>query len=299
MTSLSYDCLIIGGGPAGLTAALYLARFRRSVLVIDGGKSRAAGIPRSHNHPGFINGISGSELLRTLRTQAEGYGAVIKPGTVLSLRPEANGFTAETTLGTVDALSILLATGITDKCPDLEIMDSTAVKSTVRYCPICDGFEAINKRIGVYGPLDEAASKARFLRTYSPFVTLVPTAADDGAKVRGSTEFAVASSHATRIVAAGHGIEVALADRNKLEFDVLYPAVGCHVHSDLATALGAQSNSSGCLTVDGKQRTTIDGIFAAGDVVSDLHQLVVAEGHAAIAATAMHNSLPPNFARLP
>jgi thioredoxin reductase (NADPH) len=76
----------------------------------------------------------------------------------------------------------------------------------------------------------------------------------------------------------------------------MYPAMGCHVHSDLATALDAKSDEVGCLVVDRHQKTTIEGMYAAGDVVSDLHQLVVAEGHAAIAATAIHNSLPLNLA---
>ncbi len=80
LAAQTYDCLVVGGGPAGLTAALYLARFRRRVLVIDAGNSRAASIPRSHNHPGFADGIPGEVLLSTLRTQAEEYGAEIVVG---------------------------------------------------------------------------------------------------------------------------------------------------------------------------------------------------------------------------
>jgi thioredoxin reductase (NADPH) len=87
-----------------------------------------------------------------------------------------------------------------------------------------------------------------------------------------------------------------LVDGRTMNFDLLYPTMGCIVHSDLATALGANSNEVGCLLVDGKQQTTVPGIYAAGDVVSDLHQLVVAEAHAAIAATAIHNSLPLQLA---
>src|SRR5437868_10969425 len=144
------DCLVVGGGPAGLTGALYLARFRRQVLVVDAGKSRAAGIPRSHNHPGFSDGISGESLLRTLRMQAEEYGAKIISGAVLSLRQATDGFAAETTTGTIVSRRILIATGITDKCPDLDVMDASIVKDSVRSCPICDGFEAIDKKIAVY-----------------------------------------------------------------------------------------------------------------------------------------------------
>jgi thioredoxin reductase (NADPH) len=107
-----WDCLVIGGGPAGLTAALYLARFRRSVLVIDGGRSRAEGIPRSHNHPGFIDGISGETLLQTLRKQASQYGAEIKGGNVVSLEVTDDGFKAKTEAGEFGAACVAMTIGI-------------------------------------------------------------------------------------------------------------------------------------------------------------------------------------------
>lgn len=295
LAAATYDCLVVGGGPAGLTAALYLARFRRRVLVIDAGKSRAASIPRSHNHPGFADGISGDVLLRTLRTQAEEYGAKIVVGKVLSLERTADGFAADTTIGPVLAARVVMATGITDKCPDIELLDRAAAKEMVRYCPVCDGFEAIDKKIAVYGPWEEAAGKARFLRVYSSDVTLVPTLPADTDRKNEEGDFKLATSPAAKILTAADGIDVALADGRAMRFDVVYPAMGCHVHSDLAIKLGAKSNEVGCLIVDNKQQTTVPGLYAAGDVVSDLHQLVVAEAHAAIAATAIHNSLTLNL----
>jgi len=295
LAAATYDCLVVGGGPAGLTAALYLARFRRRVLVIDAGKSRAASIPRSHNHPGYADGISGDVLLRTLRTQAEEYGAKIVVGKVLSLERTADGFAADTTIGPVLAARVVMATGITDKCPDIELLDRAAAKEMVRYCPVCDGFEAIDKKIAVYGPWEEAAGKARFLRVYSSDVTLVPTLPADTDRKNEEGDFKLATSPAAKILTAADGIDVALADGRAMRFDVVYPAMGCHVHSDLAIKLGAKSNEVGCLIVDNKQQTTVPGLYAAGDVVSDLHQLVVAEAHAAIAATAIHNSLTLNL----
>ena len=295
LAAATYDCLVVGGGPAGLTAALYLARFRRRVLVIDAGKSRAASIPRSHNHPGYADGISGDVLLRTLRTQAEEYGAKIVVGKVLSLERTADGFAADTTIGPVLAARVVMATGITDKCPDIELLDRAAAKEMVRYCPVCDGFEAIDKKIAVYGPWEEAAGKARFLRVYSSDVTLVPTLPADTDRKNEEGDFKLATSPAAKILTAADGIDVALADGRAMRFDVVYPAMGCHVHSDLAIKLGAKSNEVGCLIVDNKQQTSVPGLYAAGDVVSDLHQLVVAEAHAAIAATAIHNSLTLNL----
>jgi 2-polyprenyl-6-methoxyphenol hydroxylase-like FAD-dependent oxidoreductase len=88
------DCLIVGGGPAGLTAAIYLARFRRNVTVVDSGQSRAALIPESHNYPGFAEGISGPDLLASLREQASRYGARLENGKVEKLRKSDGQFEA-------------------------------------------------------------------------------------------------------------------------------------------------------------------------------------------------------------
>jgi thioredoxin reductase (NADPH) len=167
------------------------------------------------------------------------------------------------------------------------------VREKVRYCPVCDGFEATGKRIAVHGCPKDAESKARFLRAYSHSVTLVPTV--PGAPENDDLPFEI-TPPAVTIKVGSNGVDMRLVDGRTMNFDLLYPTMGCIVHSDLATALGANSNEVGCLLVDGKQQTTVPGIYAAGDVVSDLHQLVVAEAHAAIAATAIHNSLPLQLA---
>jgi thioredoxin reductase (NADPH) len=287
------DCLIVGGGPARLTAALYLARFRRRTIVLDQGKSRAASISRSHNHPGFINGIAGEDLLGTLRTQAKKYGATLIEGSVLSIERTGATFKSQTTAGFFISPRILLATGISDKCPPIDIADRHAA-DRVRYCPVCDGFEWLDRRIGVLGPPDEAAGKAHFLRVYSPTVTLIPTQ-DASTPVAQFKDFELAPAKAEKIIAASNGVSVHLPNDQTLEFDVLYPAMGCQPHSALATDLGARADNVGCLRVDSKQQTTVDGLYAAGAVVSDLHQLVIAEAHGAIAATAIHNSLPLNL----
>jgi thioredoxin reductase (NADPH) len=287
------DCLIVGGGPAGLTAALYLARFRRRTIVMDAGKSRASSIPRSHNHPGFVNGVTGDELLGTMRTQATKYGASLIDGSVHSIECTDATFKSQTTGGLIISSRVLLATGISDKCPPIDIGGGHAA-DRVRYCPVCDGFEWLDRRIGVLGPPDEAAGKADFLRVYSPSVTLVPTE-DVIPRVPEPKEFELAPAKAERIVATSDGVSVHLPNDQTLQFDVLYPAMGCQAHSELATRLGAKADSVGCLTVDSKQQTTVKGLYAAGDVVSDLHQLVIAEAHGAIAATAIHNSLPLNL----
>jgi thioredoxin reductase (NADPH) len=290
------DCVVIGGGPAGLLAAVYLGRYRRSVQVIDAGESRAAKIPESHNYPGFF-GIGGSEILCRLRAQAEEYGAQIVSGSVTSLARKDDAFVASGSIGAYDTRFVLLATGLVDYCPPIE--DGPAnCPDAIRFCPICDGYEAIDRRVGVLGDLETGSKKALFLRTYSKDVSLFltdETTVDAGFRRKLEEASVMIVERPARIKRTNEcTVTLETESGKKHEIDVLYPVLGCKVRSDLARSLGAASTKYGNLIVDDHQRTTIEGLYAAGDVVTDLHQLSVAFGHAAIAATDIHNRLPPN-----
>jgi thioredoxin reductase (NADPH) len=291
------DCLIIGGGPAGLTAANYLARFRRNAVLVDDGQSRARLIAETHNFPGFL-GISGMDLLASLREQAEENGARLQEGRVEKLHKADSVFVARVGNAEIRAKRLLLATGIVDESPELAGLKDAIYRGALRFCPICDAFEALDMRIGVLGPLHTAAGKAQFLRTYSRDVVLLPI--DDPAKSsdeRRALQNAgiVVEQRVVDVDRTGERIVALFEGGRRLPIDVLYPALGCEVRSQLATALGARCNDIGNLHVDDKQRTSVEGLYAAGDVVTDLHQLSVATGHAAVAATAIHNSLPLNY----
>jgi thioredoxin reductase (NADPH) len=291
------DCLVIGGGPAGLLAAIYLGRYRRSVRVIDAGESRAAKIPESHNYPGFF-GIAGPELLRRLNAQARHFGAEFLSGRVTSLRKEGETFVATSSGVDYNACFILLATGLVDHCPPIEGQSENCPSEAIRFCPICDGYEAMDRRVGVLGDINAGGKKALFLRTYTKDVSLFLT--NETNEDAGSREKLTEAD--VRIVgqfekichATERSVTVRTQRGESHEVDALYPALGCTVRSDLATGLGASSSEDGNLAVDDHQRTSIDGLYAAGDVVTDLHQLSVAFGHAAIAATDIHNRLPAN-----
>jgi thioredoxin reductase (NADPH) len=188
---------------------------------------------------------------------------------------------------------VLVATGIVDLHPKLEQLDKAIGEGAIRYCPVCDGFEAFDRRIAVLGDGQDASSKAEFLRTYSRDVTLLwqkekppaQTVLDDGFAIEGPVD---------GLKPNGHGIRASLGER-VLDFDIVYPAMGCDARSELASGIGAAMTDVGCLKGDAHQRTTVDGLYAAGDVVSDLHQIAVATGHAAVAATHIHKCLPCNF----
>jgi thioredoxin reductase (NADPH) len=295
---MQFDCVIIGGGPAGLTAATYLGRFNREVLVVDAGHSRARVIPKMRNYPGFADGISGEDLLGVLRAQALKYGAQIASATVSALARDGEHFIAVVDGRRIGASRILLATGLKDIAPDMPGLRDAVADASVRYCPVCDAYEATDRIIAVYGSIADAEGKARFLRTYSRSVTLLPLEAEIDAAVLArlaQAGIALAPSPPADFRPMQSGIEVELCNGKQLRFDVLYPVLGCEVRSDLATPLGARCNEVGCLEVNANQQTSIEGVYAAGDVVSDLHQLSVAAGHAGIAATAIHGSLPVNF----
>lgn len=295
--SLSLDCLIVGGGPAGLTAALYLARFHLRALVVDAGQSRAAMIPRSHNAPGFPDGIRGEELLDRLRSQAQRYGAEIRKGAVAAISRPAALFEARIGSTLVRARTVLLATGVYNRRPAMAPGDHDAAveRGLLRYCPICDGFEVTDQAVCLIGTGAHGAREAEFMRSYTAQVTLL---APDG-------EHALDREQRSRLCDAGvevldgpclgfeledGRISVRLPDGPR-RFATLYPALGTEIRSGLAAALGAEVGEDGCFFVDDKQRLEIPGLYAAGDVVNGLDQIAQAMGQAAVAATAIRNDL--------
>src|SRR5437764_3297953 len=171
------DCLIVGGGPAGLTAAIYLARFHLDILVVDGGKSRAAWIPCTRNVSGFPEGIEGTVLLQRMRDQTCKYGAKVESEFVSKLERDATTglFTATWGSGCRSARTVLLATGVANRRPpmDEQLHEDALARGLIRYCPICDGYEVTDKKIGVIGSDSHGVAEALFIRSYTADVTLI------------------------------------------------------------------------------------------------------------------------------
>jgi thioredoxin reductase (NADPH) len=292
------DCLVIGAGPAGLAAAIYLGRFRRRFVVVDAGRSRARHIPLSHNYPGFSEGVTGADLLARMTRQACSYGATIVSATVTKVERSSEGaFHAAAEDRAFRARSILLTTGVVDEQPAVPDLDQAVGRGLLRYCPVCDGFEAIGRHVAVVGYGAEGLTEALFLRTYTSDITLLTL----------GQPMQLTSAQQRQLHDAGIRViedpvrEVAIAD-DRIQaltmrdgathmFDVLYSALGTAPRSELARQLGAAQDEKSCIVVDQHQRTSVEDVYAAGDVVQGLDQIAVAIGQAAIAACAIHNRL--------
>jgi thioredoxin reductase (NADPH) len=308
MTNLSqhvYDTLIIGGGPGGLTAAIYLRRFTRNIVLVDKGHSRLCLIPVSHNYPGFPDGVPGVQLLHKLQSQLEHYGGEVTRGEIVSLRIEDGTFVGEY-LSRVDdagpveirALTVLLATGVADAGLPVADWHEAVAAGTVRLCPVCDGYDVMDKRIAVVTSEANPVGHALFMRTYSADVTLFERGKEPMLSAEDRRQLDAA--HVRYIESPLLGVTMSedmtpilhTDDGADYPADVFYPMLGETARSELAAALGAETGDCEKLVVNAWQSTSVPGMYAIGDVVCGLNQIAVATGQAAVAATRIHGTLP-------
>ncbi len=299
IVAMIYDIAIVGAGPAGLSAALYAARFCRSTIVLHNGDARALRIPKTNNAPGFDDGVAGPELMERMTRHAERYGAEFVKANVDRVGRTPTGFEIVSDEGANwSARALILATGLHLNQIDLpHDMHEAAIRDGVlRYCPVCDGYEHRGKRIGVVGCDISGAGEALFLRQFSKDVTLLPnsdaelTAAEcqdlDTASVKTVVSPIIEYRPGTR--------EFEIFVEGRVEpyvFDVIYPALGVRPRNELVKMLGIDMTDDGNVADSAIQGTNVDGVYCAGDIVEGLDQISVAMGHGAIAATKAHNWL--------
>ncbi len=297
MPDQTLDCCIIGGGPAGLTAAIFLARFQRRFVLLDGGDSRASWIPRSHNHPGHPGGINGNELLDRMRRQLDEFGGERRDVIATGVAREADGrLRVDTEGGSFQATNLILATGVRDHLPPIEDAVGHVRQGLIRQCPVCDAYEVRDRRIVVLGSGACAAGEALFLRSYTDDISIVTLGAplglreEDAARLRGAG-IKVVEAPVGQLVCDAGLVTVHLETGEPLRFDAAYSGLGIEPRTRLGEMLGVELTEDRRFVTNAKQRTNQPGVYAAGDAVTGLNQIAVAMAQAEIAATEIHNTL--------
>ncbi|MDQ3812777.1 MAG: NAD(P)/FAD-dependent oxidoreductase [Armatimonadota bacterium] len=297
------DCVIIGAGAAGLTALSYLSRFHRRAVALGGARprSRLLLIERSHNLPGCPEGVPGSTLLRRLREQAQEMGGEVWATTARRIEGQNGNFIVHREDGaTLHARKIILAMGVRDHEPDIPGI-GPYVGDFLRYCPVCDGYEHTEKRLGILGSGPVVARHALFLRTFSEHVSVFlhgasPDTLERSADTLANKGIAVHEPRVVRVVedereSMHRGCGICLEDGSEHALDVLYSALGCDVNLAPVSHLGLKLDEEGYIVTDLAQKTSLPGIYAAGDIASQLNQISIAFGQAAVAAINLHNEL--------
>jgi thioredoxin reductase (NADPH) len=298
-----YDSIIIGGGPAGLSASVYLGRSLRSVLVLDAGEGRTQWNQRNDNYLGFPNGIRSSELVRRGRLQAQNFGVEFQSDCVQKIRRDNDIFEVALAESTLRSRTLIFATGVTDVWPSFPNARRYVAKSLF-WCLHCDGFRVIDKRVIVLGNSDAAATTALQLLDYTPQVEFVcETEIAISPEKQAQLREAEIRLHQSRIIKVrGKGGQLAalyLENGACLELDYLFSALGQVPNSQLAAGVGVELGESGCIKVDAEMHTNIPGVFAAGDVTNlPAQQVATAVHQGALAGVNANYFLRPRHQKL-
>ncbi len=320
------DCAVVGGGPAGLSAAIYLGRLRRSSLVLDDRAGRSLWSQVNRNYLGFPDGIEAADLRRLGREHAARYGTGFVGGTVGEIERDRSLFRLTVTasgepdagsaekirrdeeaasrlgearvLGRSEAYArtVILATGVRDEFPEFAGRDE-CVGRTLFWCLICDGYEALDRHALVVGHDEEAVSSALQLREFTQWVTLVaggggfsvpPDRLRDLADA-GIAAFAAPIAEYANEDGCITAVRLDDAEGTTIAVDLVY-SIGPHrARSDLARRLGARLDENGYVVVDTEQHTNVAGFFAAGDVTRPHNHQVTSAAHEGGMAAAAAN----------
>lgn len=288
------DVLIIGGGPAGLSAALTLARARRSVTVVDAGEPRNATAEHMH---GFLtrDGMPPAALRETGRTEVRGYGGEIIDGTVERAEGDAGGGFV-LTLGDGTRLrgrQVLVTTGVADVLPDVPGLRDRWGRE-VQMCPYCHGWEARDQRIVVLDTSPKSLHQVTLLSQWSPDVTLLTRKAPEGedAARLDARGIRVVEGEARRVVVeSDRVVGIELADGSVLGCDAVFLAPAFAAKDGPLTDLGCEFGDDGFVKADEAGRTGVPGVWAAGNVVNPMGQVIIAASAGAMTGAVINADL--------
>lgn len=298
-----YDVVVIGGGAAGLSAALVLSRARRDVLVVDAGEPRNA--PAAHMH-GYLSrdGIPPAELLAAGRDEVKGYGGEILTGIVTNLMADGHrGFWVSLATGQrISARRLLVATGLTDELPDIPGLRGRWARD-VLHCPYCHGHEVRDRRLGVIGGTPGAVRYAQIVRQWTD--DLVYFTPPDALTVVERTQLfacaiAVVEGSIEQLIIddADHLRGVQMRDGCVVPRDALFVPPGLVPNNSLLVSLGVEFDSDGAAIVDASGRTSVHGVWAAGNIVDPRAQVITAAGAGSAAAIALNADLVEDDVRI-
>ncbi|MFB9990984.1 NAD(P)/FAD-dependent oxidoreductase [Deinococcus oregonensis] len=298
---MTYDCVIVGGGPAGLSAAVYMGRFRRTTLLIDSGEGRWVYGQHNENYLGFPKGISARRLRALGVAQAERFGVVPHQGRVeqIDLLSGQEGFTLATTSGKVVARTVIWAAGVRDRWPTFQGARRLIGKQLF-WCIVCDGWRTLDREILLLGNSDAAAEDALQFLTYTSRVTLLVEPGKDELSLRARRKLQVGgirvlAGTVRRVQLKGQEIEkVFLISGEALSADLIFSLYGAEPNTELLRHLPIRLTQRGMIHIDPKHHTTLAHFYAAGDVTDHHSQQVAAAVYSgAQAAQAANYALYP------
>jgi len=292
----SYEVVVVGGGPGGLTAALYTTRLGHETALIDRGGGRAAMMQDTHNVIGVPESVSGKEFLGTAVDQLEGYGTDVVRDFVTDLDREGGHFRLETAGGDgYRADRVVLATGFSDERPDPPL---PRTGRGLHYCLHCDAEMFVDESVYVMGHGDSAARVAMIMLNFTDEVDLLldgeePTWSGDTERQLQGHPVDVVPEEVVGVTNGEDGWLESLefADGAVREYRGGFAMYGADYNTDLAEQVGADLNDDGEVVVDDHGNTSVEGLYAVGDVVPGHNQIPVAMGQGAKAGIDVHYGL--------
>lgn len=298
---MNYDCLIIGGGIAGLQAAIQLGRYKHRVLVIDAGGGRSEICKSYHNILGYPDGVSGQTLRDLGKKQAESLGIQFVKGKAVKARKEADQFVITLESGeTFQSARLLLATGVMDRIPPIPgIMP--CLGTSIYVCPDCDGYEVLNKKTIVIGSGNAGANKALTIAYWTTDIIMINH--EEGMpdellqKQMQRKGIQLIQADILEVLSEGDAFQgVLLKNGERIYAEKAFLGFGgTAVHSNLAEQLGAEIMENRHIIVNPRTKmTNVPNVWAIGDVIAHSEQVTIAMGDGSQAAIWIHKSLMPN-----